>query len=64
MLYVVWARFMFINSLVADDYILLGKSETAMMAKTGLLVAELHRFYVAVPMMAWKPARVLVFHVK
>ena len=52
------------QQLGSDDYVLLGKSETAMMAKTGLLVPELHRFYVAVPMMAWKPARVLVFDVK
>ena len=47
----------------SDDYVLLGRAETAMMAKTGLLVPELHRFFVAVPMMAWKPARILVFAV-
>jgi YVTN family beta-propeller protein len=48
----------------ADSYTLLEKAETALLAKTGLLVPELDRFYVAVPMMAWKPARILVFQVK
>lgn len=52
------------QQLAADDYVLLGKTETALMAKTGLLVPELHRFYAAVPMMAWKPARILVFQVQ
>jgi len=46
-----------------DNYVLLGKAETALLAKTGLLVPELGRFFVAVPMLAWEPARVLVFQV-
>lgn len=47
----------------ADNYVLLGKAETALLAKTGLLVPELRRMFVAVPMLAWQPARVLVFQV-
>lgn len=52
------------QQLAPDAYVLLGKAETALMAKTGLLVPEFHRFYAAVPMMAWKPARILVFEVE
>lgn len=51
------------QQLDSDNYVLLGKAETALMAKTGLLVTELHRLFVAVPMLAWQPARVLVFQV-
>jgi hypothetical protein len=47
----------------ADDYVFLGKDETALLAKTGLLVPEMDRFFVAIPMLAWEPAMVLVFQV-
>lgn len=46
-----------------DEYVFLGKDETALLAKTGLLVPEMHRFFVAIPMLAWEPAMVLVFQV-
>lgn len=47
-----------------DHYDLIGKAETAVMAKTGLLVPELHRFFVSVPHIGGTPAKVLVFETK
>lgn len=47
-----------------DRYDLAGKTETAVMAKTGLLVPELHRFFVSVPHIGGTPAKVLVFETK
>ena len=47
-----------------DHYVLVQKVDTALLAKTGLLVPELHRFFVVVPMLAWKPAKVLVYQVE
>jgi len=44
-----------------DDYVLLQKAETGLLGKTGLVVPELHRLYVVLPNLAWKPAKVLVF---
>jgi DNA-binding beta-propeller fold protein YncE len=44
-----------------DHYDLAGRAETAVMAKTGLLVPELHRFFVSVPHIGGTPAKVLVF---
>jgi DNA-binding beta-propeller fold protein YncE len=44
-----------------DHYDLAGKAETAVMAKTGLLVPELHRVFVSVPHLGGTPAKVLVF---
>lgn len=52
------------KQLSADRYVLLGKAETALLAKTGLLVPELHRLYSAVPFLTWKPAKILVFQVQ
>jgi len=47
-----------------DHYDLAAKAETAVMAKTGLLVPELHRFFVSVPHLGGTPAKVLVFETK
>lgn len=47
-----------------DQYELVGKAETAVMAKTGLLVPELKRFFVSVPHIDGTPAKVLVFQVQ
>ena len=47
-----------------DHYDLVGKAETAVMAKTGLLVPELHRVFVSVPHIGGTPAKVLVFETK
>ena len=44
-----------------DHYELAGKAETAVMAKTALLVPELHRLFVSVPHIGGGPARILVF---
>ena len=44
-----------------DHFDLIGKAETAVMAKTGLLVPEWKRFFVSVPHIADTPAKVLVF---
>jgi DNA-binding beta-propeller fold protein YncE len=51
------------QQLSPDDYVLLGKAETGLLGKTGLLVPELHEFFVALPMLGWDPARVLIFRV-
>lgn len=47
-----------------DNYDLLGKAETAVMAKTSLLVPELHRFFVSVPHIGPTPAKILVFKIQ
>ncbi|MGH9374885.1 MAG: hypothetical protein ACRD1J_01815 [Terriglobia bacterium] len=47
-----------------DHYDLLGTAETAVMAKTGLLVPKLNRFFVSVPHIANTPAKILVFQVQ
>ncbi|MGO8786246.1 MAG: hypothetical protein ACLQVL_02530 [Terriglobia bacterium] len=47
-----------------DHYDLAGKAETAVMAKTALLVPELHRLFVAVPHIGGGSARILVFQVQ
>lgn len=44
-----------------DHYDLAGQAETAVMAKTGLLVPELHRVFVSVPHLGGTPAKILVF---
>ncbi|MGD1079642.1 MAG: YncE family protein [Candidatus Sulfotelmatobacter sp.] len=46
------------------EYALLGKVETALLARTGLLVPELHRFFVASPNTGLTPAEILVFQVE
>jgi DNA-binding beta-propeller fold protein YncE len=47
----------------ADSYVLLGKPETALLARTGLLVPELDRFFVLSPNTGLRPAEILVFQV-
>ena len=47
-----------------DRYDLLGRVETAVMAKTGLLVPELSRFFVSVPHLGSTSAKILVYQVK
>jgi DNA-binding beta-propeller fold protein YncE len=47
-----------------DRYELAGKAETAVMAKTALLVPELHRLFVSVPHIGGAPARILVFQIQ
>ena len=47
----------------ADHYDLLGKAETAVMGKTGLLVPELNRFFVSIPHIGGTQAKVLVFQI-
>ena len=44
-----------------DHYDLAGKAETAVMAKTALLVPELHRLFVGVPHIGGTSAKILVF---
>ncbi|HXM63814.1 MAG TPA: hypothetical protein VN950_23335 [Terriglobales bacterium] len=51
------------QQLSPDNYVLLGKAETSLMTKTGLLVPKLHRFYAAAPMLGWESARIFVFQV-
>jgi DNA-binding beta-propeller fold protein YncE len=48
----------------ADEYVLLGKVETALLARTGLLVPELRRFFVASPNTGLTPAEILVFQIE
>jgi len=48
----------------ADSYVLLGKPETALLARTGLLVPELSRFFVLSPNTGLRPAEILVFQVQ
>jgi DNA-binding beta-propeller fold protein YncE len=45
----------------ADHYTLIGKAETGIMAKTGLLVPELHRYFCSVPCIGTQSAKLLVF---
>jgi hypothetical protein len=45
----------------ADNYSLIGKADTGIMAKTALLVPELHRYFVSVPHIGTQPAQILVF---
>ncbi len=48
-----------------DKYELIGKPETAVMAKTGLLVPELHRFFVGVPNLGGtQNAKILEFRIQ
>lgn len=47
-----------------DDYVLLSKPETALLARTGLSVPELQRFFVLAPNTGLAPAEVLVFRVQ
>jgi DNA-binding beta-propeller fold protein YncE len=51
------------QELKPDKYVLLGKPETALLARTGLLVPELNRFFVVAPNTGLLPAEVLVFQV-
>jgi DNA-binding beta-propeller fold protein YncE len=44
-----------------DHYALLGKADTGLMSKTGLLVPELHRYFAAVPHIGSQAAKILVF---
>ena len=44
-----------------DHYTLLGKAETGLMSKTGLLVPELHRYFATVPHIGSQEAKILVF---
>jgi YVTN family beta-propeller protein len=44
-----------------DDYVLLGKAVTGIMARSGLLVPELHRYYVSVPSIGTQSAKILVY---
>jgi hypothetical protein len=46
-----------------DHYDLVGKTETAVMGKTSLLVPEFNRFFVSVPHIGGTQAKVLVFQV-
>ena len=48
----------------SDQYVLLGKIETAFFARTGLLVTELNRFYVVSPNTGLRSAQLLVFQVQ
>jgi DNA-binding beta-propeller fold protein YncE len=45
----------------ADRYSLLGKVDTGIMARSGLLVPELHRFFVSVPCIGTQAAKILVY---
>jgi len=47
-----------------DDYVLIGKPETALLARTGLLVPDLQRFFVLAPNTGLVPAEVIVFRVQ
>jgi DNA-binding beta-propeller fold protein YncE len=46
-----------------DHFDLLGKAETALLARTGLLVPELKRYFASVPHIGSQASRVLVFQV-
>jgi DNA-binding beta-propeller fold protein YncE len=52
------------KELEPDKYSLLGTTETALLARTGLLVPELKRFYVLSPNTGLQPAQVFVFQVQ
>jgi DNA-binding beta-propeller fold protein YncE len=52
------------KELEPDNYSLLGTAETALLARTGLLVPELNRFYVLSPNTGLQQAEVLVFRVQ
>jgi DNA-binding beta-propeller fold protein YncE len=45
----------------ADHYTLLGKAETGIMSRSGLLVPELHRYFASVPCIGTQSAKILVF---
>ena len=45
----------------ADHYSLLGKAETGIMARSGLLVPEFQRFFATVPHIGTQTAKILVF---
>lgn len=46
-----------------DHFYLAGKAETALLARTGLLVPELKRFFASVPHIGSQASRILVFQV-
>jgi DNA-binding beta-propeller fold protein YncE len=47
-----------------DHYVLIGKADTGIMGKTGLLVPELHLFFSSVPCIGTQSAKILVFKVQ
>jgi hypothetical protein len=47
-----------------DHYSLLEKADTGIMARSGLLVPELHRFFSSVPCIGTQSAKILVFQVQ
>jgi DNA-binding beta-propeller fold protein YncE len=48
----------------ANHYTLLGKAETGIMSRSGLLVPELHRYFVSVPSISTQSAKILVFQMQ
>jgi DNA-binding beta-propeller fold protein YncE len=48
----------------ADKYALLGRIDTGIMARSGLLVPELNRYFSSVPRMGTQMAKILVFKVQ
>jgi len=46
-----------------DRFELVGKVETALLARTGLLVPELDRFFVSVPHIGSQASRILIFQI-
>jgi DNA-binding beta-propeller fold protein YncE len=52
------------REVTSDQYVLLGKVETAFFARTGLLVTELSRFFVVSPNTGLRAAELLVFQVQ
>ena len=52
------------REVTSDQYVLLGKVETAFFARTGLLVTELNRFFVVSPNTGLRPAELLVFQLQ
>lgn len=47
-----------------DSYVLLGKPETALLARTGLLVPEMGEFFVLSPNTGLRPAEILVYQIQ
>lgn len=48
----------------ADHYNLLAKTETGIMARSGLLVPELHKYFSSVPHIGTQSAKILVFQIQ
>jgi DNA-binding beta-propeller fold protein YncE len=48
----------------ADHYVSLGKVETGIYARAGLLVPELHKYFVSVPTVGSQSAEILVFQIR